>query len=79
MGPGREVSHIWGSRLLLLGAYTWPAPPFLPAVCSKQQHAGTCNSGRPLGHPTSDQASLKGVVGEEAAGGPMLHPQQPKA
>ena len=63
MGPDREVSHIWGSRLLLLDSYTWPAPPFLPAVCSKQKHAGTSNSGRPLGHPTLDQASLKGLVG----------------
>lgn len=43
--------------------YTWLAPPFLPAGCRKQQHAGTSNLERPLGSPTPAQASLKRVVG----------------
>ena len=66
MGPDREVfPHPICCQHLPRpppSFYPWWAPPFLPAGCRKQ-HAGTRNLGRPLGHRTPTQVSLKRVVG----------------
>lgn len=63
MGLIGEVPHLLPHLPLPPHFYIYLAPPLLPASCRKQLHAGTCNLGRPLEHPTPAQASLKGLVG----------------